>query len=275
MPKQPIRNPGSGSGGSDWAGINAGGASKGNTRGASALPKVGKKAKPNPPKTRRATPVPGYKYVVKVNAVKPAKKATFRDANGKLVSKRGGQRTKADRLQNKISGGAANPRRIGDGPKPARRVDFDGKQITRKGKLVSSNATRKAKNKSVAVMFSPRRGTAVGEMGMSSKLNNAQMRKAASTKWNMAMPKKATSFKQARKAQAQDNNRYNTAEKKLNKTEKTLGFPQMWNFKTTLYKRGKLVNAKTRSFPKVSAPVKPSIGTRAKPSVKSLKKGKK
>jgi hypothetical protein len=268
MPKQPIRNPGSGSGGSDWAGINAGGASKGNTRGASALPKVGKKAKPNPPKTRRATPVPGYKYVVKVNAVKPAKKATFRDANGKLVSKRGGQRTKADRLQNKISGGAANPRRIGDGPKPARRVDINGKRITRKGKLVSSNATRKAKSKSVTVMFTPTRAMAL-DIGMSNKLSNAQMRKKAGSTWNMAMAKKPASFKQARKAMDQDRVRYNTAEKKINKTEKVLGHPSMWNFKPSLYnKKGALTNAKTRSFPKKSAPVKPS-------SLRMNKKGKK
>jgi hypothetical protein len=248
-------------GGGGSLGPSFGGTAAGGTRGSRT---TAKKAKPNPPKA---------KQVVKVS---PVKKATFRDANGKLVSKRGGQRTKADRLQNKIAGGAANPRRIGDGPKPVRRVDVTGKRITRKGKLVSSNATRKTKNKSVTVMFTPTRGMAVGELGMSNKLSNAQMRKNAGSKWNMAMAKKPTSFKQARKAMDQDRVRYNTAEKKINKTEKVLGHPSMWNFKPSLYnKRGELTNAKTRSFPKKAAPVKPSIGTRAKPSVKSLKKGKK
>lgn len=148
---------------------------------------------------------------------------------------------------------------------------------TRKNKPTSNSykARKKNMNKTNTTLFAPDREVLSRQYGMSSKMTNKQMRTKAGKMWNLSVPKNPNSFKQARKASESDKVRYNTSEKRLNKTEKTLGHPAMWNFKPTLYKKGGLRSAKTRSFPKKAAPVKPSLGKKAKPSAKTLKKGKK
>lgn len=150
--------------------------------------------------------------------------------------------------------------------KPKRYVG-NQKGFTRKGKPATN--VRKVKNKSVNTMFFPDREVLTEQFGMSSKLSNKQIRATSKKNWNLSVPKNPKSFKQSRKAVRQDKVRYNTLEKRINKTEKTLGSPVMWNFKPTLYnKTGNLTKAKTRSFPKKTAPVKPSSG-------RMNKKGKK
>lgn len=150
--------------------------------------------------------------------------------------------------------------------KPKRYVGTQ-KGFARKGKPVTN--VRKVKNKSVTTMFAPDREVLSQQFGMSSKMTNKQMRAKAGKSWNLSVPKNSKSFKQARKATEKDKVRYNTLEKRINKTEKTLGSPVMWNFKPTLYnKSGNLTNAKTRSFPKKTAPVKPSSGRMNKKSKK-------